>query len=98
MKAKDYADKFFSAENKREALVEIARSFLAEIVTLSNARNAKFARALVPICKELNQKWVKFAGIVNKKYPVSEPVKYTGFKELVKTFSEETYLLWMSED
>ena len=96
MRAKDYADRYISSENKKETVVEIARDFLIEIETLSEARNAKFDKALIPICKELNKKWVKFADIVNKKYPVSEPIKYTGFKELVQRASPELYVLWLS--
>lgn len=96
MKAKEYAENYLKSDNKEKELVEIARSFLCEIETLSKARNAKFDTALIPICKELNQKWMTFATLVNKKLPVSEPISYGGFKELVKYASPELHILWLS--
>ena len=95
MKAKDYADKYISSKNKNKAIVEIAKAFWTEIEITSNARNIKLDMALIPILKELNKKWMKFAGIVNKKYPVSEPIKYTAFKELVQDVSPELYAHWV---
>ena len=97
MKAKDYANKFIVAENKNDTLVEIAKEFLGEIEALAKARNAKLNSALIPICKELNQKWCKFAYIVNKKYSESDPIKYTGFKEVLKHASPEIYSLWLNK-
>lgn len=96
MKAKEYADKYLKSDEKEKEIVEIARLFLLEIETLSNARNAKFDRALIPICKELEQKWHKFASLVNAKLPVTKPIMYSGFKNLVKKASPELYILWLN--
>jgi hypothetical protein len=96
MKAKEYADMYIKAENKQDEAVKIVKMFLQEIIDLSKARNAKFDRALIPICKDLNQKWVKYAQLVNKHYPVTEPIKYSGFKGVIEKFNPELYQLWLS--
>lgn len=96
MKAKEYAEKYLKSDTKETEIVEIAKSFLIEIETLSKSRNAKFDRALVHICKELNQKWITFATLVNKNLPVTEQITYNGFNELVKRMSPELHILWSS--
>lgn len=95
MKAKEYAEKYMQSDEKEKTIVEIAKLFLHEIESLSNARNAKFSKALIPICKELDNKWMKFAEIVNKKLPITQPISYLGFKNLVKKASPELYTLWI---
>ena len=96
MKAKDYAKMYFDAEDKNKISVEIARKFLLEIESISKARNVRFDRGLVPICNELNNKWQKFAQTVNEKFPVTKPILYNGFKNLVKKASPELYILWIN--
>jgi hypothetical protein len=96
MKAKEYAEKYLQSDEKEKTIVEIARLFLLEIESLSNARNAKFDKALIPICKELNNKWIKFAEIVNKKFPITQPISYFGFKNLISKAFPELFVLWVS--
>jgi hypothetical protein len=95
MKAKEYAENYMKSDNKNDEIINIARSFLTEIDIMAKARNAKMDSALIPICRELNQKWITFATLVNKKLPISEPIKYTGFTDLVKTYSPELFILWL---
>ncbi len=95
MKAKEYLQKFSEATDRDVCLVEIGRMFIGEINELAKMRNAKFDRALIPIVEELNQKWLKFALLVNNKfYQVTPLVKYEGFIELLKHFSPELFKLW----
>ncbi len=99
MKAKQYAEKYTnsSLEEKDKTLYEIARMFIGEIDELKRARNAKFDRALLPILKELNQKWMKFAEIVNTKYyPKTQPIKYEGFQEIVRVYFPPLFQFWNS--
>lgn len=97
MKAKDYAKKYFESSDRKDTIVEISRFFLLEIESLSDMRNIKTVTGLVPVCKELDKKWKKFAQLVNKKLPITSPIKYNGFKNLVRKASPELYSLWINE-
>ena len=92
MKAKEYAKKYLDSEGKEFA--NIAIQFLNEIGELAKLRNVKTDFGLIPICKELNKKWFKFAQIINSKYPVTKPILYNGFQNLVKKSSPDLYKLW----
>lgn len=94
MKAKEYAVMYFEAENKYQVSEKIMVMFIMEIKTLIEARNAKYDRALIPICNELDNKWRKFASIVNANYPAAPVFKYTGFQNVVKSAMPELYELW----
>jgi len=65
MKAKEYAERYLSAEDKRTELVKIAREFILEIRTIAEQRKAKKDMALVAIVKEQEQKWKAFCKRVN---------------------------------
>jgi len=96
MKATDYVKIFSESKDRDKILAEIGRMFIAEIEMLAKARNAKYAHALIPIVKELEKKWMKFAEIVNKTYyPVTSLIKYDGFLLLIKHFNPELYKLWI---
>ena len=82
MKSKEYAELYLKAEDKDKIVVEIANMFLKEISTIIDMRNAKSTNAIISILNDLNQKWIKFASIVNSKYPVTPPILYSGFKNL----------------
>jgi len=97
MKAKDYAANYLKSDQKFENLVELGKSFLLEIETISNARNVKTVEGLIPICDELNKKWIRFAEIVNSKLPISNPVSYSGFKNLLSYASPELFKMWTSK-
>ena len=92
MKAKEYATKYIQSDDKYKVIIDIGKEFLNEITELAETRKVKSDKALVPICKELDQKWIKFAEIVNKKYPASQPIRYAGFRLLIQQASPELYI------
>lgn len=95
MKAKDYVKQFADANGGTEVLVEIGRSFLKEIEILAKARNVKTDSGLIQIVKELQQKWLKFADMVNTTYyPKERPIKPGGFLELLRMASPELYVIY----
>ena len=94
MKAKQYASKYLQSDDKIAAAVDIARQFLDEITELADTRKVQSSIGLISICRELDQKWIKFAEIVNKKYPATQPIRYSGFRALVEKASLELYKLW----
>jgi len=96
MKSKEYAEMYTMAplSEKSKTLAEIARLFICEIATIAKQRKSKFDRALIPICNDLNKKWIKFAEIINTTTIMDYPLSYSGFKELVKQFLPELFILW----
>lgn len=94
MKAKEYAKEYLNSEDKKETLLNIARAFLIEIVTVAKARNVKKEESIIPICNELNTKWKAFAGIVNSRHLEHNPINELGFENLVADYSDELFKLW----
>jgi hypothetical protein len=93
MKAKEYAEKLWQSKDFDSAIAEIGREFIKETVVISELRHVKLGMGFANVVKELNQKWIKFAEIVNTKYyPTSEPIKYDGYLNLLMAYSPETYM------
>jgi len=65
MKAKEYADRYLSSEDKRTELVKIGREFIIEIRTVAEQRKARKDMAIVAIVKEQEKKWEAFCNRVD---------------------------------
>ena len=64
MKAKEYVDKYYERLTSKDESISVAASkelfkefIIDEPNALIQARNVKFDRGMIPIFKELNQKW-----------------------------------------
>ena len=63
MKAKEYAERYKAAADKKIEIVQIAREFLFEIKTIGEMRHAVTILAFKAIFLEQEQKWVAFVGL-----------------------------------
>jgi len=94
MKAKEYAELYMQSEDRDKTIVEIGIQFLKDTTALIKARNAQTDTACSSILNEINGKWISFATIVNRKFPVISPIKYTGYKELIHEASPAMLSFW----
>ena len=75
MKAKEYVDKYYENLTSKDENISLAASkelfkefIIDEPNALIQARNVKFDRGLIPIFKELNQKWLALGKQMEQKY------------------------------
>lgn len=66
MKAREYAAEYYAADNKGEALVDIANKFVREFGQLAQSRNITRVESAVSLFKEHENKWVKFIELIDQ--------------------------------
>lgn len=81
MKSKEYAQKYLEADYKdsENVLAEINSDIFNEMKTLIDQRKIKHDHQLLPIIKDTDQKFRKFATIVNADNRRSHNIKPAGF-------------------
>ena len=88
MKAKEYYKRLEQAEDRNTMLTKNARSFVSEFIAVLELRNIKI------VYDEFEKKWRNYAFLVNSKlYPVSNPIRYDGFKNLIKAMAPGLFIM-----
>ena len=57
MKAKEYVDKYYNADDRDMACVSIMEALFREVKAIADSRNAQSNMALISIFKEQDKKW-----------------------------------------
>lgn len=85
MKAKEYFEKYgeaiheeYEKQNGAKEATELLKDFLKEMDDIKEKRHIKFDRGLVPLIREMNQKWNALANLFKQKYG-EETLKRDGF-------------------
>ena len=75
MKAKEYVDKYYERLTSKDESISVVASkelfkdfIIDEPNALIQARNVKFDRGMIPIFKELNQKWFALCKQMEQKF------------------------------
>ena len=96
MRAKDYFERFEKAHDRSHESMMILKDFLLEIDKMCKMRQVKYDRGIIPILMELNDKWIKFALMVNNKlYPVTGYLHTGAFISGLKSTMPEVYQYWI---
>lgn len=96
MKSKELAKRFIESTDQKSMLVDIINEFGEEFKRLQKARNIKFDRGLIPIFRDMDNKYKSFASLVNKHYN-KKMLKYTGFQIWLKQFYPIAYDYYISQ-
>lgn len=83
MKAKEFAEQYLKADDKTSESVKIARQFLSDFEYMKHIRNAKSDAAIISLLNEFDNKWKTYAMLVNNKLPVTAPILYNGFRNII---------------
>ena len=83
MKAKEFAQQYIDSDDKDKEIVKIARQFLDDYIEMGKVRNARSDSAFISLLNEFNNKWQTFSMIVNKKLPITTPIRSDGFRNLI---------------
>jgi len=85
MKAKEYYELYkldlMSEKDDKvlKAISDLVHEFNKEVTELREIRHVKFDRGMIPILKEMNQKWNAIVRLFQKEYGAT-PIKPDGFK------------------
>jgi len=83
MKAKELAQQYLNSNNKSEESVKIAMAFLSDLQKMMIARNIRSDDAVISLLNEFENKWKTYAALVNEKLPVTKPILYDGFRNII---------------
>ncbi|NCB44075.1 MAG: hypothetical protein EOM59_15875 [Clostridia bacterium] len=83
MKAKEFAQQYLNSNNKSEESVKIAMAFLSDFQKMMIARNIRSVDAVTSLLNEFENKWKIYATLVNEKLPVTTPILYNGFRNII---------------
>ena len=83
-KAKEYyelykKDLVSGGEATNKAISNLIQALNADLLELQRIRHVKFDRGIIPILREVNQKWNAIVCLFEKEYGAS-PIKPDGFK------------------
>lgn len=86
MKSKEYADRYIKCDYEvaDDVLASIVSDIFNEMKAILKARNIKNDQQLIPIVKDTDQKFRKFAMIVNTNPNRAHNIKPTGFLSMLK--------------
>ncbi len=90
MKAKEYAERVLKCSTNQEmakAIADCAREFLLEFDKIRKIRNIQTDKSLIPLVREFDQKFKRFAQIVNATTPSVNP---EGFLKLLQHVAPDT--------
>jgi len=94
MKAKEYYKKLEQSDDRRQVFIDNAIDFAREFSDMAHKRNISQSSGIKALFSEFQNKWVVYASLVNTKlYPVNKPVRYDGFKRIIKEISPELHVL-----
>lgn len=94
MKAKEFAQQYIDSDDKDKEIAKIARQFLDDYIEMGKVRNARSDSAFISLLNEFNNKWQTFSMIVNKKLPVTTPIRSDGFRNLIYLVMPEIKEYW----
>ncbi len=101
MRAKDIAAEFIESvpnteeeEQMQKALLSLMNTFIEDFKNLQVARNIQLDRALIPLCKEMDQKWNSVRSKLYKSYGIHVIIPY-GFREILKDQVPQVYRYYM---
>lgn len=101
MKATEYAAKVLKANTGEEytsAVVEVTKEFLEEMHQLIEKRKVLLNRGVIPIIKEQDQKYRKFACLINEVLPEGYgKVKPSGFMEVLAKLHPGVYHFYTNQ-
>ena len=90
IKSKDLKDQ----ELINQAIDRTVKIFIDDFINLRKARNIRFDSGLIPLFKELDQKWNTVRALLFKHYKV-HLIKYNGFRIILKTRMPVAYKFYM---
>ncbi len=100
MKAKEYAQLLTIASDDpnpdcfKNVAIEVSKQFITETQALIKARNAISNQAVINILNEMDQKWRKFAAIVNKDLEI-DIIKYDGYESMIGQAAPMAAVVWL---
>lgn len=89
MKAKEYAEQFLK-DPSEYLLIKTSKAFVLEIAEIRESRGVTTDDGLHSIIKELDDKWIAFAKLVNKKLGKTAILE-KGFMKCLKAWMPEFY-------
>jgi hypothetical protein len=94
MKAKEYFKRLKEADDRKKMFIKNAEDFALEFSDMSHKRKISTNTGIKTLYNEFHKKWCVYALMVNTKlYPFDEPVRYEGFKNMIKIISPELDIL-----
>lgn len=90
MKAKEYFKRLNMADDRDSEFARIGKDFVLEFVDIVKKRNIQKVDSVRAVFIEHEKKWQNLAHMINTKiYPQTKPIRYDGFRRLIKDILPE---------